>query len=176
MGLIARLLGRKADDHAAVRPLWAEAVRIARTPDWYARGGIADTIPGRFDALSLVMALILLRMERSDALRAEPARLTELFVTEMDGTLRQQGVGDLVVGKRVGKLMSALGGRIEAYRGRPAGSQHRGMRGARPAVRYRRDPFLHGLRRNGKGWRRHQRQRPLLRAAGAKLRGIGRRP
>ena len=116
MGLIARLLGRKADDHAAVRPLWAEAVRIARTPDWYARGGIADTIPGRFDALSLVMALILLRMERSDALRAEPARLTELFVTEMDGTLRQQGVGDLVVGKRVGKLMSALGGRIEAYR------------------------------------------------------------
>lgn len=116
MGLIARLFGRKEDDHAAVRPLWAEAVRIARTAEWYARGGIADTIPGRFDALSLVMALILLRMERSDALKAEPARLTELFVTEMDGTLRQQGVGDLVVGKRVGKLMSALGGRIEAYR------------------------------------------------------------
>ena len=116
MGLIARLLGRKEDEYAAVRPLWAEAVKIARTPAWYARGGIADTVPGRFDALSLVMALILLRMERSDALRAEPARLTELFVTEMDGTLRQQGVGDLVVGKRVGKLMSALGGRIEAYR------------------------------------------------------------
>ncbi|MBK6802023.1 ubiquinol-cytochrome C chaperone family protein [Novosphingobium sp.] len=116
MGLIARLLGRKEDEHAAVRPLWQAAVRIARTPDWYARGGIADTVPGRFDALSMVMALILLRMEASKALRAEPARLTELFVTEMDGTLRQQGVGDLVVGKRVGKLMSALGGRIEAYR------------------------------------------------------------
>lgn len=116
MGLIARLLGRKEDEHAAVRPLWAEAVRIARTPEWYARGGIADTVAGRFDALSMVMALILLRMERSEALKAEPARLTELFVAEMDGTLRQQGVGDLVVGKRVGKLMSALGGRIEAYR------------------------------------------------------------
>lgn len=123
MGLIARLFGRKEDDHAAVRPLWAEAVRIARTPEWYARGGIADTIPGRFDALSLVMALILLRMERSAALKVEPARLTELFVTEMDGTLRQQGVGDLVVGKRVGKLMSALGGRIEAYRAGLAASE-----------------------------------------------------
>jgi cytochrome b pre-mRNA-processing protein 3 len=42
----------------------------------------------------------------------------------MDGTLREQGVGDLVVGKRVGKLMSALGGRIEAYReGLAAGDQ-----------------------------------------------------
>lgn len=124
MGLLARLFGQKEDDHAAVRPLWAEAVRIARTPEWYARGGIADTVPGRFDALSMVMALILLRMEQSEALRAEPARLTELFVTEMDGTLREQGVGDLVVGKRVGKLMSALGGRIEAYReGLAAGDQ-----------------------------------------------------
>ena len=92
MGLLARLFGQKEDDHAAVRPLWAEAVRIARTPEWYARGGIADTVPGRFDALSMVMALILLRMEQSEALRAEPARLTELFVTEMDGTLREQGV------------------------------------------------------------------------------------
>lgn len=130
MGLIARLFGRNQDEHAAVRPLWAEAVRIARTREWYARGGIADTVPGRFDALSLAMALILLRMEQSEALKAEPARLTELFVTEMDGTLRQQGVGDLVVGKRVAKLMSALGGRIEAYREGLAASDPAVLEGA----------------------------------------------
>ncbi len=39
-----------------------------------------------------------------------------LFVSDMDGQLRQTGLGDLVVGKHVGKLMGALGGRIDAFR------------------------------------------------------------
>ncbi|HNJ48549.1 MAG TPA: ubiquinol-cytochrome C chaperone family protein, partial [Novosphingobium sp.] len=38
------------------------------------------------------------------------------FVTDMDGQLRESGVGDLVVGKHIGKLMGALGGRLDAYR------------------------------------------------------------
>ena len=42
--------------------------------------------------------------------------LTELFVDDMDGQLRQEGVGDVVVGKHIGKLMSVLGGRLGAYR------------------------------------------------------------
>jgi cytochrome b pre-mRNA-processing protein 3 len=42
--------------------------------------------------------------------------LTELFIDDMDATLRQSGTGDLIVGKRVGKLMSTLGGRLGAYR------------------------------------------------------------
>jgi len=116
MGLLARLFGHRADDHAAVRALWQRVIVLAREPGWYARGGIADTVAGRFDALSLVMALVLLRMEQAEELRAVSARLTELFVTDMDGQLREQGVGDLVVGKRIGKLMSVLGGRIEACR------------------------------------------------------------
>ena len=46
----------------------------------------------------------------------ESAWLTELFVDDMDGQLRQEGIGDVVVGKHVGRMMSALGGRISAYR------------------------------------------------------------
>jgi len=42
--------------------------------------------------------------------------LTELFVDDMDGQLRQSGVGDLVVGKHIGKLVSSLGGRLGALR------------------------------------------------------------
>ena len=42
--------------------------------------------------------------------------LTELFVNDMDGQLRQFGIGDMMVGKHIGKLMSALGGRLGAYR------------------------------------------------------------
>jgi cytochrome b pre-mRNA-processing protein 3 len=55
-------------------------------------------------------------MERDPALATPTARLTELFVEDMDGQLRESGVGDLVVGKHIGRLMSVLGGRLGAYR------------------------------------------------------------
>lgn len=107
--------GRK-DDRAHVRPLWHRAVEIAREKPWYADCGIADTVPGRFDAVTLVLSLVLLRMEREPALMEPSARLTEIFVEDMDGQLRESGVGDIVVGKHIGKLMSVLGGRLGAYR------------------------------------------------------------
>lgn len=116
MSLVDRLLGRTSDDRAPVRPLWHRTVEIAREKPWYAQCGIADTVPGRFDAVTLVLSLVLLRMEREEALKVLAARLTELFVDDMDGQLRQSGVGDLVVGKRMGKLVSTLGGRIGALR------------------------------------------------------------
>ncbi|MBN8500049.1 MAG: ubiquinol-cytochrome C chaperone family protein [Sphingomonadales bacterium] len=116
MSLLGRLLGKPDPGQTEVRALWHRAVEIAREPDWYVQGGIADTVSGRFDAITLVVALIMLRMDASPALRGPSARLTELFVSDMDGQLRQSGVGDLVVGKQVGKLMGALGGRIEALR------------------------------------------------------------
>lgn len=123
MGLIARLLGRKSDEHAAVRPLWHACVALARTPRWYADLGLADTVPGRFDAVAMVMALVLGRMERSPDLAREAILLTELFVTDMDGQLRETGLGDMVVGKHVGKLMGALGGRKAALEAALAGAE-----------------------------------------------------
>lgn len=118
--LLSRLIGRQPDTNQArrdaVRPLWHRVVEIAREKPWYAQYGIADTVAGRFDTITLVMALVVLRMERDDALIDPAARLTELFVDDMDGQLRQSGIGDLVVGKHMGKLMSALGGRIGALR------------------------------------------------------------
>ena len=112
----SRLLGKNADDRAPVRKLWHWVVAEARQPAWYAHCGIADTLQGRFDALTLVLAMVMLRMEREEALIGPSALLAELFVEDMDGQLRQAGVGDLVVGKRIGKLMGALGGRIAALR------------------------------------------------------------
>ncbi len=116
MSLLNRLLGRADPGQEQVRPLWLKVVEIAREPRWYARGGIADSVPGRFDAITLVLALVMLRMERDPALSAPSGRLTELFVEDMDGQIRQSGIGDLSVGKQVGKLMGALGGRIDALR------------------------------------------------------------
>lgn len=120
MNLLSRLIGRNPDStqarREAVRPLWHRVVEIAREKPWFAEYGVADTVAGRFDTVSLVLALVVLRMERGEELIDPAARLTELFVTDMDGQLRQSGIGDLVVGKHMGKLMSALGGRIGALR------------------------------------------------------------
>jgi cytochrome b pre-mRNA-processing protein 3 len=115
MALFDRLLGRKPAE-ADMRALWHRVVEVAREPQWYAKGGMADTVPGRFDCIVLVLSAVLIRLERDPALRHPAARLTELFVSDMDGQLRQSGVGDLVVGKHIGKLMGALGGRLDVYR------------------------------------------------------------
>lgn len=116
MSLLSRLMGKSDSGQEQIRPLWHRVVEVAREPGWYSKGGIADSVPGRFDTITLVLVLVMLRMEGREELRAPSARLTELFVADMDGQLRQSGVGDLVVGKKVGKLMGALGGRIDAYR------------------------------------------------------------
>ena len=116
MSFLSRLFSKQPDAREAVRPLWHRVVEIAREREWYAQCGVADTVPGRFDAITLVLSLVLLRMEREEALIAPSVRLTELFVDDMDGQLRQNGVGDIVVGKHIGKLMSVLGGRLGAYR------------------------------------------------------------
>ena len=117
MSFLTDLLGGKRRERDPVRPLWHRTVEIAREPHWYAQGGIADTVSGRFDAITLVLALVTLRMEREEALRGPSALLTELFVEDMDGQLRETGVGDPSVGKHISKLMQVLGGRMGALRG-----------------------------------------------------------
>ena len=110
------LIRPRGDDLAPYRPLWHAIVALSRDPRWYRDGGVADSVPGRFDAITMVLVAVLLRMEGEEALVEPSVRLTELFVNDMDGQLRESGVGDLVVGKHMGKLMSALGGRLGAYR------------------------------------------------------------
>jgi cytochrome b pre-mRNA-processing protein 3 len=91
-------------------------VETARDPAFYRDDGVADSVAGRFDMITIVLAVVLLRMERDRVMARESALLTELFVEDMDGQLRESGVGDVVVGKKVGKLMSVLGGRLGALR------------------------------------------------------------
>jgi cytochrome b pre-mRNA-processing protein 3 len=107
---------------AAPAALYAAIIAEARRPHWYREGGVPDTLDGRFDMVATVLALVLLRMDAlGDAAREPSARLTELFVSDMDGQLRQSGIGDLVVGKHVGRMMGQLGGRLAAYRDALAG-------------------------------------------------------
>lgn len=138
MTLIDRLFARTPTGDSAPL-LYARIVDRARAPHWYVDGGVADSVDGRFDMVAAILALVLLRLESEPAAAAPAARLTERFVADMDGQLREIGVGDVVVGKHIGKMMSALGGRLGAYRdGLAAGDLDRAIlrnihRGAAPA-------------------------------------------
>ena len=95
--------------------LYAAIVAEARRPKWYLAYGVPDTIDGRFDMVSLVLSLVLLRLER-EGRDADAVRLTEAFIADMDGQIREIGFGDLSVGKQVGGIMALLGGRLGALR------------------------------------------------------------
>ncbi len=112
---LSKVFGRGEDDVALA--LYHAVVTQARQPHWYQAGGVPDTIDGRFDMIAAILSLVLLRLERDPAAAAgASARLTERFVSDMDGQLRESGVGDIGVGKHIGKMMGMLGGRLGAYR------------------------------------------------------------
>lgn len=121
MSLLSNLFARK-DERAALRPLYTAIIEKAREPHWYLDGGVADTIDGRFDMVAAILSAVLIRLDALDA-PTESVKLTELFIDDMDGQIRQIGFGDLVVGKQVGKMVGALGGRIAAYRPGLAGEE-----------------------------------------------------
>jgi len=115
LSLLQNIFG-ETKQRAALDPLYRAIVAQGRDPAWY-RAGVPDTLDGRFDMVAAVLALILLRLEaEGEAGRGPSVLLTEIFIDDMDGSLRQIGIGDYVVGKHVGRMVSALGGRLAAFR------------------------------------------------------------
>ncbi len=96
--------------------LYAAAVAAARAPFLYAELGVPDTLDGRFDLVSVYAALLIRRLRAAPA--PGPALAQAVFdamFSDMDVTLRELGVGDLSVGKRVRTMWEAFHGRAAAY-------------------------------------------------------------
>ena len=75
-----------------------------------------DSVDGRFDMVAAILSTVLIRLEGDDDARVVSVELTERFVDDMDAQLREIGIGDIVVGKHVGRMMAMLGGRLGALR------------------------------------------------------------
>ena len=100
-----------------LEPLYRAIVERGRDPFWYRDGRVPDTLDGRFDMIAALVALVLLRIEaEGEAAAPTSILLTEAFIDDMDASLRQIGIGDYVVGKHVGRMVGALGGRLGAFR------------------------------------------------------------
>ena len=123
MSFLKRIFSDRRRDES-LAPLYAAIVERGRDPCWYRDGGVPDSIDGRFDMIAALLALVLLRLEAAgEETRRASILLTERFIDDMEGTVRQMGIGDQVVGKHVGKMMGALGGRLGAFRGAAPGSE-----------------------------------------------------
>lgn len=97
-------------------PLYAAIVAEARRPDWYRDAQVPDTLDGRFAVLSSLLALTDIRLGRGGAQAQELApRLTEVFITDMDAQMREEGFGDPSLGKQVRKMVGSLAWRVDRW-------------------------------------------------------------
>ncbi len=97
--------------------LYGAAVAAARDPTWYGELGVPDTLDGRFDMVALFAFLLIDRMreEPGDQPPALSQAVFDAMFSDMDQTLREMGVADLGVGKRVKRMWEAFHGRATAY-------------------------------------------------------------
>ncbi len=109
------LFGRRLHDRAGFG-LYGEAVSAARDPFFYERLEIPDTLDGRFDLVGLHAALLIRRLRFLPSPGPELAQAVfDAMFSDMDVNLREMGVGDLSVGKRVRAMWEAFHGRAQAY-------------------------------------------------------------
>ncbi len=96
--------------------LYAQAVEQARSPAFYTTLGVADRIDARFELYTIHVLLVVMRLRDEGEQGAEIAqRLFDEYVSALDNTLRELGVGDTTMAKKMRKLGESLYGRMTAY-------------------------------------------------------------
>ncbi|MDA0240804.1 MAG: ubiquinol-cytochrome C chaperone [Proteobacteria bacterium] len=117
--MLRNLFGAKSarkNARASAESLYGSAVDAARNAAFYSDFGVADTVDGRFEMISLHVYLLLRRLKSAGAEGKQLSQmLFDTMFDDMDRTLREMGVGDLGVGRRVKEMAKAFYGRIAAY-------------------------------------------------------------
>lgn len=96
--------------------LYAHINEASRRPHFFESWGVPDTIDGRFEMIVLHMFIYLHSLKQKEMDSTELQRtLIEAFFEDMDRSVREMGVGDTGVSKRIKKMANAFYGRIHAY-------------------------------------------------------------
>jgi cytochrome b pre-mRNA-processing protein 3 len=100
----------------AAREVYSAIVAKARQPYFYAELRVPDTVDGRFDMVTLHAILVMIRLAQGGPQASVLSqKLVDGFFADMDRSLREMGVGDLSIGKKVRKMAEAFYGRARAY-------------------------------------------------------------
>jgi cytochrome b pre-mRNA-processing protein 3 len=107
---------RRDPSNHSIATLYGTIVAQARAAPFYRIYGVPDTVNGRFEMVVLHTVLVLRRLEsESLPLRRLGQGLFDRFCRDMDGSLREMGVGDLAVPAKMRKIGEAFYGRKAAY-------------------------------------------------------------
>ena len=98
-----------------IETIYGMIVTQAREPLFYRAFGVPDTVNGRFDLLLLHLWLVLWRLKSAEDGAGLSQALFDHFCNDMDDNLREMGVGDLTVPKRMQAFGEAFYGRTAAY-------------------------------------------------------------
>ena len=113
--MFQRLRSRE-DPGANIRRLYGAIVAQARAPEFYADYGVPDTVAGRFDMVVLHVYLVFRRLAQAgEAAKALGQAMFDLFIEDMDANMRELGVGDLSVPRKVRAMAEGYYGRVGAY-------------------------------------------------------------
>ncbi|WP_027167948.1 ubiquinol-cytochrome C chaperone family protein [Mesorhizobium sp. WSM3224] len=115
--MFQRLFGRERNANRAItEALYAQIVAAARQTVFYSDWNVPDTPLGRFEMLSLHMYLIQHRLRGEQGVAAEVAQvLIDEFFLDVEHSLRELGISDVGVPKRMKKLAKMFYGRTAAY-------------------------------------------------------------
>lgn len=112
---LKRLLNPRATTRGTIEAIYGMIVAQAREPLFYQAFSVPDTVDGRFDMVVLHLWLVLRRLREVGDGAALRQALFDHFCSDMDANLREMGVGDLTVPKRMQKFGEAFYGRTAAY-------------------------------------------------------------
>jgi len=110
-----RSIFKNSDETELAHTLYAETILAARRPLFFNEGCVPDTAEGRFEMIALIAFLVLQRLKKIDGTNDLSQKYFDVMFTDIDSNLRELGVGDLSVGKKVKKLAESFYGRIKAY-------------------------------------------------------------
>jgi cytochrome b pre-mRNA-processing protein 3 len=105
----------QAPPRGTIEAIYGMIVTQARQPSFYRDLGVPDTVNGRFDLLVLHLWMVLRRFQSADGAANLSQALFDHFCDDMDANLREMGVGDLTVPKRMQAFGEAFYGRAAAY-------------------------------------------------------------
>jgi cytochrome b pre-mRNA-processing protein 3 len=109
-------LFRRNKSDATIRSLYGAIVAQARDPAFFRDHGVADTVEGRFEMMVLHVFLVLHRLKEESPERRELGQqLFNLLFFDLDRGLRELGVADTKVPRRIKKMGEAFYGRVKAY-------------------------------------------------------------
>jgi cytochrome b pre-mRNA-processing protein 3 len=119
---------RRGGQNRNIQVLYGAIVAQARSSAFYTRYGVSDSVDGRFELIVLHLVLVLRRLG-GEPVSGRPIgqQLFDRFCRDLDDNLREMGVGDLAVPRRMRKFGEAFYGRQAAYGAAFSAADHQAL-------------------------------------------------